>query len=454
VTIASTPTGKPIPPGFQGFSIEYNAILRYTGTHPRAINPVLVRLIRELNPGQSPQLRIGGNSTDRSWWPVPGMAQPRGVRYSLSNNWGRVVHSLATELHAHLILGVDMEAKSLRLARYEARRLEAQVGKTHITAFELGNEPELYGAFPYYQLHGKRLRGRPRNYSPPDFSKEYARVAGALPTVPLAGPATGQPVWRQYLPQFVAAQRRLRLITLHLYATRGCFTSPYSPQYHSIMNLLSIRATRGLAGTAAPYLRLGHIRVDELGSVNCGGTHGISDTFASALWSLDTLFQFAKVGVAGVNFHTFPGARYQPFAFTERKGRWLAQVKPDYYGMLMFAQAAPAGSRLLAGSGQVGPQLDVWATRAPSGQVQAVAVNYGTQASTIALHLPGDHGEAAVERLAAPSVAAFSGVTIGGRSFTAGGTLTGAPKPPAIKPTDGAYRLSVPADSAALITPT
>lgn len=73
----------------------------------------------------------------------------------------------------------------------------------------------------------------------------------------------------------------------------------------------------------------------------------MSDTFASALWVLDTLFNMARVGVDGVNIHTFRKAVYQPFSFTHSRGGWRAHVEPMYYGMLMFARAAPTGSRLL-----------------------------------------------------------------------------------------------------------
>ena len=53
-----------MPPGFVGVSLEYSALHLYTGRDPNAINPVLVQLLRNLAPGQSPVLRIGGNSSD------------------------------------------------------------------------------------------------------------------------------------------------------------------------------------------------------------------------------------------------------------------------------------------------------------------------------------------------------------------------------------------------------
>jgi hypothetical protein len=95
------------------------------------------------------------------------------------------------------------------------------------------------------------------------------------------------------------------------------------------------------------------LRADELNSVSCGGARGVSDTFASALWVLDTLFDMARVGADGVNIDTFHNAIYEPFAVSERDGRWTAQVRPLYYGLLMFGQAAPPRARLLTTAGQL-----------------------------------------------------------------------------------------------------
>ena len=47
------------------------------------------QLIRNLAPGQAPDLRIGGDTTDWTWWPVPGVAKPGGIRYSLDQELGR-----------------------------------------------------------------------------------------------------------------------------------------------------------------------------------------------------------------------------------------------------------------------------------------------------------------------------------------------------------------------------
>ena len=121
---------------------------------------------------------------------------------------------------------------------------------------------------------------------------------------------------------------------------------PGSSDYPTLANLLSPLASRGLTQGLAPYVATAHehgaaFRIDELNSVACGGKSGVSNTFASALWALDALFASARTGTDGVNIHTFPGARYGLFTFRRMGSEWSASVRPEYYGLLMFAQAAP-----------------------------------------------------------------------------------------------------------------
>ena len=76
VRVGKAWVSQPVAPGFIGFSFEFPAVRDYTGSDPRAINPVLVALIRDVAPGQTPVLRIGGNSTDGTWWPRAGSRLP------------------------------------------------------------------------------------------------------------------------------------------------------------------------------------------------------------------------------------------------------------------------------------------------------------------------------------------------------------------------------------------
>jgi hypothetical protein len=458
--LGGPPISSPLPPGFLGFSMEFYAVHQYVGNNPDAVNPVLVQLIRNLNPGQTPSLRIGGDSTDQSWWPVPGVLHPRGIDYPLTQGWLRTTAALADTLGAKLIVGINLMLHRPALAAVEARALLAGLGSS-IQAFEIGNESDLYGTLPWYlTARGKVRYGRPPTYNVTSFLQEFSNVRHALPPVPIAGPSFSSLPWMaEGLSPYLASDPGISQVTFHRYPLRGCHVSTTSPSYPTVANLLSDFAQAQLAQGVAPYVAIAHdhglpFRVDELNSVACAGTHGVSDTFASALWMLDTLFEMANVGVDGVNVHTLPNSRYSPFSFTHTGTTWQAAVHPEYYGMLMFAQAAPPGSRLLPISGLPPGSLKMWATLAPDGTERVVLINEDpANPQSVVLGAPGS--SATAELLTAPSVNATSGVTLGGQSFgdaSTTGLLSGAAQSATAYPVLGLYSVTVPPGSAMLLT--
>ena len=456
--ITSAAVGLPIASGFVGMSIELKSLEQYAGTSPADLDPVLVHLLGQLAPGGQPVLRLGGDSTDWSWWPVPGMTQPAGIRYTLTPQWMAVVHALAAQLHARLILGVNLEANSATLAQAEGREMVSAIGSQSIEALEIGNEPELYGSFGWYRTPaGQEIPGRAASWSMTDFESQFTQFAQLLPGVPLAGPASGAPSWLSQLGQFLAAEPRVRVATIHAYPLKHCSRSTVV----TIGQLLSESSSHGLALVLRPYIQAAAharlpLRVDEMNAISCGGARGVSDSFASALWAVDALFELARAGIGGVNIHTVPSTINEVLGPAAVGGHWEMRVHPEFYGMMMFAQAAPAGSRLLALGSRPVAGIKVWATRAPGGQRHVVVIDKRTQgAATLRLRVDGARGLATVERLLAPSLGATSGVTLGGRGFgaaTTTGELSGAATGETLAPTRGVYTVRVPAGSAVMLT--
>lgn len=458
VTVSRGTVGRPIPVGFAGLSMEFRGLEAYAGADPKAVNPVFAQLMRNLAPDQQGVLRIGGDGTDWTWWPVPHMAQPGGVRYDLNRNWMGVARSLSKAVGLRLILGVNLEANSTRVASAEASAMLGDIGSDRIAGLEIGNEPELYGSFPWYKApDGVQVRGRPPGYNFSDFLSEYSTMARAIPHGPLAGPSTGAPLWIPELGRFLAAEPRVRVATLHRYPLKHCGkTAPTL----TVGELLSSASTAGLANGIARYVGIAHshhvpLRIDELNAVSCGGQRGVSDVFASALWALDALFEMARVGVDGVNFHTVPNTINELISARLAGGKWSSYVHPQYYGMMMFAQAAPAAARLLRVTGASGT-LRAWATRASDGQLRVTLINDDPRsARQVTLRLAVAHGTATVERLAAPGLGAKSGVTLGGQGFgakTTTGLLAGRVQSSTVRPAGRSYSVRVPAASAALLT--
>ena len=197
-----------------------------------------------------------------------------------------------------------------------------------------------------------------------------------MPSAPLAGPTFSSVNWMPGLDGFLASQRRLAVVTFHRYPLRACLTDTTSPFYASIPNLLADASSAGLAQQVAPYTQVAHahglpFRLDELNSASCSGKTGVSDTFASALWVLDTLFDMAAVGVDGVNFHALPGAAYEPFTFTPAR-RDMERVRPP--AVLRRAHVLPGVSpgRPPAERDRPGRAVKVWATQAADGHTRVV----------------------------------------------------------------------------------
>jgi hypothetical protein len=462
-SVDGAPTGPARPSGFLGLSLEYSALEAYTGADPAALDPVFVQLVRNLAPGrgQPVPLRIGGNSTDATWWPVNGVPQPRGIRYRLTRTWLGAVHALAAALPAELIMGLNLAAGRPRLAEAEAHAFLNAIGPSYVQAFEVGNEPDVYGVFPWYTSRHRQVFARSRGYNLPDFIGQLTRWQADLPDLPLAGPALAKLPWLSRLPTLIAAEPRLRVVTIHRYALQGCLNNPRSPSYPSIANLLSDRSSEGLSAAIAPFVHAAHaqgvqFRVDELNSAalaGCMGRVGVSSTFASALWMVDTLFDLASVGVDGVNVHSLPGVGYELFTFRRTASGWQAFVHPDYYGMLMFAQAFPARARLLPVSQPAGP-VKVWATLGLDGHTRVTLVNKDSRTRRVELQLPRSSAPALLEWLRAPSARATRGVTLGGQSFgpeTSTGVL-GTEHAQPVAQSFGSYSIELPPASAALLT--
>lgn len=453
---------RAIPPGFVGVSMEYQSAALVAGP---ASDPNLVvqQLLAGLAPGQAPVVRIGGDSTDHAWYPSPGLHDPDLHAFRITPAWLASLRTLASAIRARMILGVNLEAGSVPLARAEAQALLNGIGRSSVQALEIGNEANLYSSLFWYKTpSGQKVYGRPAGWDAAQYLAQFDATAQAMPpTVPLAGPALGAPLFMgQVLEPLLAAQPRLTTVTYHSYPLNRCFTPPRSPHYPTIPNLMKASSSRGLAagdrGFANVALTHGAVfRVDELNSVACSGKVGVSNTFASALWVLDTLFAMVRAGVTGVNIHTLPSAAYRLFTIHRSAGRWSATVAPEYYGLLAFTRAAPPGSRLLATARSGSSQVREWATGGPGRMVRVVLINVSSSAShVVRVDVPGAAGPASLQRLTAPGLTATGRVTLGGRRFAhfSHTGVLGAARHAVVRPTRGGYVLRLPAASAAVVS--
>src|SRR5581483_2762732 len=193
-----------------------------------------------------------------------------------------------------------------------------------VVAFELGNEPDIYdkkawegGKLQATDQSALQHRGPkphlPDKITATSFAKKFRTYALALhraaPKVPLVAPALAKPTdnvgWIKTLLR--RPHPGLRVVSAHVYPYTAC--GPHTgSKYATIPKVLSENATAGMARTAAPAIAVAHkaglsLRLTEINSVTCGGVEGVSNTFATALWVPDALFELMRAGVEGVHLH-------------------------------------------------------------------------------------------------------------------------------------------------------
>jgi hypothetical protein len=435
--------------GFLGMATSFSTISALEGS---VADPDVAfqHLLESLSPGAPFQLRVGGVSADTSWWDVPGMKPPRYLS-TLTPRWAANLKALLTAVDGRTILGVNLEAEpdiNPQIARAEVTDFTRYIGSNLIQAFELGNEPEY---FPLFVVNGGRGRDTIAAYG-----RKFSQIAAQLGGVPLAGPASVGTVWLSELGTVLShLPSHLQVATVHLYPLKNC-----SLGAHPLLSELLARSSiQGLADSAHRMVSAAAahgepLRVDELNGITCGGKAGLSNSFGEALWALNVLPALWKAGVQGVNYQTVDGLLNQVITARHSASGWRVSVEPVYYGLLAFAEAAPAGSHLLSVSAPGVAHLYQFAVRAPDGSERVVLTNVGSAARTIGVSAAGTHGSGSVSLLSASSLTASGDTTLGGQTLSARtGQLSGTPRATLVTPNRrGVYAVRVPAHAAAILT--
>ncbi|MGI9183927.1 MAG: hypothetical protein ACR2GZ_03025 [Solirubrobacteraceae bacterium] len=458
VVVSSQASAVPVPRSFFGLSTEYWTLPLYA-PHLAVFERVLGLLhVRGSGPFV---LRIGGDSADHTLWTNRVRRLPAWA-LRLTPAWTNVATRLVRRLGLRLILDLNLvtntPATAARWARAAARRLP----RGSITGFEVGNEPDIYShTFWAAMTAGEMIGGQrlPLAVTPAAYVADFRAYASALarvsPGVRLIGPALASPRthWRWISALLAARPASLGAISVHRYPYTACAHHPHSPVFPTVARLLSPAASTAMAASLGPALAAAHraglpLRLTELNSVTCGGRHGVSNTFATALWAPDALFALLRRGVNGVNLHLRANAINAPFVLGQRG----LSARPLLYGLLTFARTLGPGSRLvsLAGLAPRPSHLSVWAVRT-GGRLHVLLIDKGARRIRVTLKLPTT-GPATVQRLLAPSPRAQSGVTLGGRWLDRRGRWHGRAGRELVSRLGRGYVLTVPRYSAALVS--
>jgi hypothetical protein len=400
----ATVTGS-LPVGLVGLSLEASELTRGDFRERN-----LVTYLRTLGP--SGVLRVGGNSSDATFWTSTGERAPSWSRGTITPASLVQLGSVAQASGWSVVLGVNLKHKDATRAADEARHANQVLG-ARLQAIEIGNEPNQYytSTSAYYA----------------DFEKYAAAIRNAVPGVRLVGPDPGYG-HEAFLAAFAANESGhpdIAEITNHHYPLSAC-----DGRHNTIPKLLSTASVQNENAAAKATVDAGnrlHVpaAITETNSVTCGGTKGVSDVYASTLWALDYTLLLANAGIANADYHgSLSGCgTYSPLCAT---ANGLA-AQPVYYGML--------ASRL------VGPGQFAALTNQDPANIRAYAVLAGTRltvvldnvadpahnaAATVSLTLGHSYRQGQQVLLATSSasgLAAKTGITLGGHAVAADGTF-------------------------------
>lgn len=456
-----TGSSRAIPAGFLGLSVEVSEIRRYE-LAGRPVDRVF-GLLR--SPGDGPLLlRVGGTSADYAWWYTAGKPAPAGV-FTIGKPWVAGLAALVVRDDLRVVLGLNLAVHSPALEVAFAAAVKRALPRSTLAGLEIGNEPDLYGRQPWLvrQRISTTEPALPRNwtqaYTPADYRADYESYAWALRTslgpIPLEAPDTTTPALAWLDAATSLGTLDPEIIAVHRYPLSTCWPKD-SPEYPTVARLLSERATAGPANSVRRAVRLAHernmtFRVSELNSVSCGRNAGVADSFATALWAPDALFELLNAGVNGVNVHLRPESLNAPFQLTPNGIRPM----PELYGLALFAQLIGSHARLLDTTLHAprGLHLKAWATRRGSVTV-VLLINKGAGDADVSIPAPSRGAPPAVLRLLqAPSIRSVGGVVYAGRSIGSDGRWQGRATTSAARVGNhGEYHAPVPAFSAVTIT--
>jgi hypothetical protein len=466
LTLRSDRLGNKIGDDFTGLSYESAQLGNphfFSGD-----NADLAGLIRRL--GTSGVLRIGGNTSEYCYWtPGPGKQPSRPAIESMRTGdkanpvaFGLAVgpdtgHKAPAPVNItplairqlkefldlcgwKLIYGLNMGTGTAEDAADEAAFVTEVIG-SRLIAFQLCNEPDLF------DRNGIRNAGYDFGKFAGEWRHFYQTIRGRVANAQFAGPDTAYN--NEWLVPFAKQfKHEAAFLSQHYYA-EGPPTDPRM----TIERLLAPnpRLQGEFEGMKLTMQESGlPFRLAETNSCYQGGKQGVSDTFASALWSADLMYQLASEGGTGINFHGGGYGWYTPIAGTVKDG-FLA--RPIYYGMLLFAQAG--AGQLIEGKldrHDQAPLLSAYALRSNAGSIKTMVFNKHLDRG---VHLMIDAGMRSSRvkslRLHAPRVDDTTDITFGGSPVGASGEWAAA-REETLTVENGTAVIDLPAASAALIT--
>ena len=402
LTLGRGPEGRLVSEDFIGLSYECQQLA--DPSFFAAENRELVAAFRTI--ARRGVLRLGGNTSEFSWW----RERPDAAAPARRSTVSRPGEPASNTLYAITPVAIDALASFLRAADWrciyglnlglgqpaalarEAAYVQAALGD-RLLMFALGNEPDLYG---------RHLRD-PASWSVDQYMGEWLAAARALlqatPQARFSMPDAANALdWLPAVAERLSrqpAQLPIAAMSHHFY-----FGGPPADPQVNTRRLLQpdprIAQITSVAEAAAR--RVGaRPRLTEANTCYQGGKPGVSDVYASALWTADLCLRLMAAGYEGVHLHggsasavgasvgglagdalatggePHPRPYYTPIA--DLDGR--LQLQPDAQG-LRFAGLF-AGSRVISSALDAGDlNASAFAGRRRTGDAVVAIVNKDT----------------------------------------------------------------------------
>ncbi|MEM2899519.1 MAG: Ig-like domain-containing protein, partial [Thermoplasmata archaeon] len=220
----------------------------------------------------------------------------------------------------------------------------------NIKYWEIGNEPDRY-----------EYQNQP-NYSVEQYIDEFMDYYHAMkavdPSIKIMGsnPCVARKIYEWLEPFLAAVGTNCSVGTSHFYPLWANAPDPQYPNYPTIYNLLRYdtndwtnsgmlfveRFTKDMRNMMDKYSPGGEIGITEFSTASGGrnhttelggGTPGVSDTQAAAVWAADVLGRFGRNGVDIANYWIMASTHDQSFAMILED--W--SVRPIYYTYFLYA---------------------------------------------------------------------------------------------------------------------
>lgn len=447
ISYTSQGIGRPVAARFLGLSFEA-AALSQLGSYSRRGD--LVALLRSLGPGL---LRFGGITADEDvGWTDGSIPPPAWASSDIDPADLRAIGVLARRSGWEVLLTVGLAHYEPAAAASEVAAARAAMGP-YLAAVEIGNEPEAYANHGYRQ----------QPWLPQAYEEEISDYREAIeartPGIPIAGPdSTGSGSFLEWGFAEALAQEPA-MLTGHHYPL-GCAQTPPP----SIELLLSPGIRGRESRSLETYMSVAKadripLRIDEAGTVSCGGVAGVSDTFASALWATGYVAQAMAAGVAGINLEGNPNncAGYTPICAPSAADAAAGRLKaePSYYGLLLMRSLIGYRALPTTIASEAAPNLAATVFSGPRNSLKLVLSDDeapGAQALDVRMPVPAGFGPASLQKLAAPSQSATSGVTLDGRQMPADGSWAQPRTLPHVAIHAGYLSFSLPASTAMVVS--